>query len=213
MENETLAIASDKGIHKTHTAWTFWYHNPIDKNWDLNSYTKIYEFHTLEDFCKIYNSWDDCLPHISEGMFFLMRKLDSGSYINPLWEDKYNRNGGFWSFKINKDDAEIIWKDLSNYLVGEQMCKYINDSMMINGISISPKRNFCILKIWNNDHKKCDKALLSNKIPNLAFSECMYKCHNDNIANDQNKGKRGTAQKSGYPRNFGSTAFVKRKGK
>ena len=205
----------DKNIenHRLNTNWCIWYHNPIDKNWDLNSYTKIYEFQTLEDFCKIYNSWAECLPHISEGMFFLMRKLDNGSYINPLWEDKYNRNGGFWSFKINKDDAEPIWKDLSSYLVGEQLCRYINDSMMINGISISPKRNFCILKIWNNDHKKCDKALLSNKIPNLSFSECMYKCHNDNIANDQNKGKKSGPPKAGFQRNFNSTAFVKRKGK
>ncbi len=199
------------GVHKTHTAWTFWYHNPIDKNWDLSSYTKIYEFQTLEDFCKIYNSWDEFLPSVSEGMFFLMRKFSNGNYINPLWEDKYNKNGGFWSFKINKEDAEVIWKELSEYLVAEQICRYKTDTMMINGISISPKRNFCILKIWNNDHNKCDKGLLSNSIPKLSFSECMYKCHNDNIANDQNKVKRYNSQKPGGQRGFGSGAFMKRK--
>ena len=211
MDNNTVAIASDTGIHKTHTAWTFWYHNPVDKNWDLKSYTKIYEFQTLEDFYKIYNSWDECLPHISEGMFFLMRKFSENNYVNPLWEDKYNRNGGFWSFKINKEASEITWKDLTEYLVSEQMCRYPSDTMMINGISISPKRNFCILKIWNNDHKKCDKALLCSEIPNLSFSECMYKCHNDNIVNDQNKIKKPTTQRPGNNRHFGTNAFVKRK--
>ncbi len=212
MVDNTITEAQVPTVHKTHTAWTFWYHNPTDKNWDLNSYTKIYEFETLEDFFKVFNSWDECLPHISEGMFFLMRKFGDDNYINPLWEDKYNRDGGFWSFKINKEDANTIWRDLSNYLVAEQMCRYVNDSMMINGISISPKRNFCILKIWNNDYKKCDKALLSNSIPNLSFSECMYKCHNDNIANDQNKIKKQNTHKN-VSRGFGNSAFMKRKGK
>ena len=211
MENKDIVIPSNQDVHKTHTAWTFWYHNPIDKNWDINSYTKIYEFQTLENFCRIYNSWDECLPSVSEGMFFLMRKFSNGNYINPLWEDKYNRNGGFWSFKINKEDAETIWKDLSHYLVAEQICRYNSDTMMINGISISPKRNFCILKIWNNDYKKCDKALLCSTIPNLAYSECMYKCHNDNIANDQNKVKKFNSQKQ--TKGFGTNAFMKRKAK
>jgi hypothetical protein len=188
---------TSEGVNKTHTTWTFWYHNPVDKNWDLKSYTKIFEFSTLEDFWRIYHSWNECLPPISEGMFFLMRKLSNGNYIHPLWEDKYNRNGGFWSFKINKDDADPIWKELSIFLIAEKVARNLPDTMMINGISISPKRNFCIIKIWNNDTKKCDKALLNQTIPRILFSECMYKCHNDNIANDQSKAKRYQMSKSG----------------
>ena len=79
---------------------------------------------------------------------------------------------------------------------------------MINGISISPKRNFCIIKIWNNDHKKCDKSLLCQDVENLSFSECMYKCHNDNIANDQYKTKRVNNQKLGA-RNFSRQNYKK----
>ena len=197
MTESSAAIASDVGVHKTHTAWTFWYHNPIDKNWDLKSYSQIYEFTSLEDFWKLYNSWTECLPPLSEGMFFLMRKLRNGNYIHPLWEDRYNREGGFWSFKISKDIAEEVWKDLSIHLIAEKVVQELGDTMMINGISISPKRNFCIIKVWNNDFKKCDKALLNQKISSLNFSECMYKCHNDNIANDQNKAKKYSMQKNG----------------
>ena len=62
--------------------------------------------------------------------------------------------------------------------------------MLINGISISPKKNFCIIKIWNNDQTKSDLGLLNNEIPNLNFEECMYKCHVDNIANDKIKVKK-----------------------
>ncbi len=216
MENSNLVETNEPKVDKTHTGWTYWYHNPIDKCWDLKSYTKIYDFHNLQDYLKINKSWDSCLPPVSEGMFFLMRKFGEGDYINPLWEDKYNRNGGFWSFKVNKEEAIDIWNSLSDYLVCEKISKYLRDNMMINGISISPKRNFCIIKIWNNDIKKCDKALLCSEIPNLAYSECMYKCHNDNIANDSNKTKTYN-HKNNYNQKHGNNqfttnAFMKKRG-
>lgn len=174
-------------IYKTNSPWCYWYHNPVDKKWDLASYTKIYEFDNLNDYCLINNSWDDCLPSVSEGMFFLMRKIDDNTYINPLWEDTYNREGGFWSFKLNKEKAIEVWNILCDYLVSENITKSKENSLIINGISISPKRNFCIIKIWNNTTKMCDKSLLNQNINSLSYDECMYKCHNDNIANDRNK--------------------------
>ena len=127
------------------------------------------------------------MPSVSEGMFFLMRKIDDNTYINPLWEDTYNREGGFWSFKLNKEKAIEVWNILCDYLVSENITKSKENSLIINGISISPKRNFCIIKIWNNTTKMCDKSLLNQNINSLSYDECMYKCHNDNIANDRNK--------------------------
>ncbi len=132
--------------------------------------------------------------------------------IKPIWEVEENKKGGCFSYKITTCYIYELWKKMSYMLIGNSM---INDNIIvknINGISISPKRNFCILKIWNNDYKKCDKALLSNSIPNLNFSECMYKCHNDNIANDQNKIKKQHTHKN-VNRGFGNNAFMKRKGK
>lgn len=172
--------------HKTHTSWCLWYHNPFDKKWDLNSYKKLYEFSSLEGYLALYNNWDEYLPEVSTGMFFLMRKYPD-NYIYPLWEDKYNRNGGFWSFKVDSTNAHDIWKKLSSNLVSELLCVNDPDGKLINGISISPKKNFCIIKIWNRCTKKSDLGLLNKDIKNLDFSECMYKCHNDNIANDKVK--------------------------
>lgn len=183
-----------EGGHPTHTSWVLWYHNPVDKKWDLKSYTKVYEFSSLEDFWKLSNNWDTYLPQVSDGMFFLMRRLKNGNFINPLWEDKYNRNGGFWSFKITKESAVSVWHELSIHLIAERLCQYTSDTMMVNGISISPKRSFCIIKIWNNDYQKSDVSLLSKGIGQIDMTECMYKCHNDNIANDQQKMKRVTGK-------------------
>ena len=187
--------------HNLNTNWCFWYHNPIDKTWSLESYVKILEIKTIEEFWRLTHNWNDCLPPISEGMFFLMRKLPNNNYINPLWEDKNNRNGGFWSFKINKEDSDEIWNELSINLIAETLSKHINNTMMINGISISPKRNFCIIKIWNNNTALCDKVLLNNTINKINFNECMYKCHLDNIANDKAKIKKNCVTKKKFNTN------------
>lgn len=169
----------------TCTGWCIWYHNPHDKNWALSSFHKLYEFDSLESFWDLYHVWNDCLPHISDGMFFLMRKVNN-NYIYPLWEDKHNRNGGFWSFKVDKTLAEEIWLNLSIYLISESLC--INDDYsLINGISISPKKNFCIIKIWNNNINKSDLGIINKFTDKIDYTECMYKCHNDNIANDKIK--------------------------
>ena len=197
MDTSTKPEETGADENPTHTSWVLWYHNPVDKKWDLGSYTKVYEFSNLADFWRLTHNWDSCLPQVSDGMFFLMRRLSNGNYINPLWEDKYNRNGGFWSFKIAKDEAVKVWHELSVHLIAERLCQYTSDTMMVNGISISPKRNFCIIKIWNNDFHKSDVALLNPKIERIDMTECMYKCHNDNIANDQQKMKRITSKANG----------------
>lgn len=178
-------------LHPTHTKWCIWYHNPFDKNWGLSSYSKVYEFDNIESFWNLYKEWDNYLPKIYDGMFFLMRKIGD-NVIYPLWEDKNNRRGGFWSFKVDKELSPKIWLDLSIYIISENLCVNSEQSMLINGISISPKKNFCIIKIWNNDQTKSDLGLLNGEIPNLNFEECMYKCHVDNIANDKIKVKKYT---------------------
>ena len=129
----------------THTKWILWYHNPSDKNWDLNSYKDIIEISSLEDYCVLKNSWSKCLPTTSEGMFFIMRKTNKGC-IYPQWEDNNNKNGGYWSFKVSKKDSDIAWFELMVYLLGEYITKNDSDIMEINGISVSPKKNFCIIK-------------------------------------------------------------------
>ena len=37
--------------------------------------------------------------------------------ISPIWEDPRNINGGCWSFKVQEEQSEELWEDLSVYLV------------------------------------------------------------------------------------------------
>ena len=82
-----------------------------------------------------------------------------------------------WSYKINKRDVFNAWTELSIAVCSENLLK--NNSLdLINGISISPKKSFCIIKIWNNSSKLNSKSLLNTKIENMAINECLYKPHN-----------------------------------
>ena len=76
-------------------------------------------------------------------MLFLMRKG-----VTPTWEDERNRQGGCFSYKINNKNVHTVWKQLSFILVGETISNDHKFSSHVTGITISPKKAFCIIKIW-----------------------------------------------------------------
>lgn len=172
--------------HPLNTSWIIWYHNPNDKNWDIDSYKSILEINTVEDFIALTNSWDKCLPKITQGMYFFMRKLSNSDIIYPRWEDKHNKHGGYWSFKVEEDSSEFAWNKLCKLLIGETISN--SAPMNINGISISPKKKFCIIKIWNKSCDLDDTAILSNQLESfLDIQEVKYSSHNKNIKRDRDK--------------------------
>ena len=151
--------------------WVLWFHNSSN-DWTINSYINVFEIKTIQDFWEIYLRLNTLI--VQGGMFFLMKKN-----IEPLWENEDNINGGCWSYKINKNDSLNAWTELSMYLCSEKLLKDENIFSKINGISISPKKSFCILKIWNNDSQHNSVELINNKIPYFNVSKCIYKAHVD----------------------------------
>ena len=156
-------------LNTLNTKWILWYHDPLDTNWKLVSYKNLQEISTIQDFWEIYKFLDNII--IENSMLFLMREG-----INPLWEDIPNMNGGSWSFKVTKGNLYEVWLNLSIHLCGETLIANKNNYNLINGISISPKKNFCIIKIWNRDKKK-NKISFLNKIDHLPFETVIYKDH------------------------------------
>ena len=149
--------------------WILWYHDPLDTNWDLSSYKNLHEISSIQNFWEIYKFMDNNI--IENSMLFLMR-----DGIKPLWEDDKNVPGGCWSFKITKGNLYEVWLNLSLYLCGESLISNKKNYELLNGISISPKKNFCIIKIWNSDKKQNNLSFL-NKIEDLPFDTCIYKEH------------------------------------
>lgn len=123
--------------------WSCYFHNPLDENWRNESYIKMMDMGSAEDFWAFQNIVGS---HINNGMFFIMRE-----HVFPCWDDAANINGGCLSMKILKEDMLDFWERLCSKLLTENLLKkkYKNKFWnMVNGISTSPKRHFCIVKIW-----------------------------------------------------------------
>ena len=119
--------------------WIMWYHSINDNNWDKNSYKEIHEINNLYDYQYLKETFKQ--DHYQNGMFFCMKKD-----IFPNWEDPDNRLGGSLSFKVKSISVLQEWSDLLLNCITELILSENNDE--INGISISPKKEFNIIKIW-----------------------------------------------------------------
>jgi hypothetical protein len=97
--------------------------------------------------------------------------------IFPTWEDPENRLGGCLSFKVLSKDILDSWNKLFLYLISENITSEENLYEEINGISIAPKKEFNIIKIWlKNDNSKY-KTLIKNIIPYFNLNDSLYKKH------------------------------------
>lgn len=147
--------------------WAFYFHDPYDDNWEKDGYTNICTLSNIKEFWTMYNLVS---PNLHKGMFFLMRE-----HIFPTWNDEENKNGGFLSIKILKERAAKFCEELMANLVNESLL--IEDRRekwnLVNGISISPKRHFCIIKIWlkNTDIQDVDCF----NIPDGYYGSVIYK--------------------------------------
>ena len=98
------------------TSWTLWFHKFNDDKWDLDSYSKLCKFNTIEEFVTTLHLLKP--KHIQHGMLFMMRED-----IEPLWESEDNKDGGCFSFKIYKQDLPEAWRILTTKLVNESILK------------------------------------------------------------------------------------------
>lgn len=137
--------------YQLNNEWKLYFHDPDESDWSEKSYVKVCTINTIEDFWTLSN----ILPEsFYTGMFFLMR-----GNIKPLWEDSENINGGYFSYKIPMSETLKTWISVSSRLVAETI---IDNSKAINGISISPKKGFCILKLWMKENKMDKEIKLKN---------------------------------------------------
>jgi len=159
----------DKRMHrKLNAPWSLYYHSPASSDWTLESYTKVATVDTVETFCTLVELVEQQVVHLHLGMFFLMRDT-----IMPTWEDPNNRKGGCWSYKVPMHEVNAIWRQLAVRLVGEELS---TPSLVLNGISMSPKRGFCIVKVWNRSSSEKDKGQLcvSDMPKLLSGGESLY---------------------------------------
>jgi hypothetical protein len=125
--------------------WTLYFHSPDEIKWTLNTFINLGSMKSWRDFWTVIDTLKQ--ESLSEGMFFMMRDPSP-----PLWESHQNIRGGCYSFRCQSKDASEVY---INYIIASMLGSISgHPENRINGISISPKRGFNIIKVWNTDALK-----------------------------------------------------------
>jgi hypothetical protein len=122
-------------------------------------------FETAEDAVATLSMLPDKI--LESCMFFLMRE-----HVSPLWEDQQNIKGGSFSYKVSQAIA-MTTRSVMYATIGKTLSLDPLFMKDVNGISISPKKNFCILKVWMRTCKHID----ASKIIHLPKNGCLFKKH------------------------------------
>ena len=135
--------------HPLSCQWSFWIDDLGEKNASyeqyLNNLKELSTCNSIESFWQSYAIVPslELLQNQKISVYFMKNG------IKPLWEDLRNQNGSTITIKCNKNDTTMIWKELLIHLISNQSNEYINNSV-INGVSISMKRDNNILSFWIN---------------------------------------------------------------
>ena len=102
-------------------------------------------------------------------MLFFMREA-----IQPIWEHPGNRDGGCFSYKISNKIVAETWWEICMLVAGESISADPALVKSITGVSVSPKKGFCVVKIWmaNLAHQNPNKIECTAKA-----AGCLFKRH------------------------------------
>ena len=167
METTTSSMES---FHKLSDNWTLWAHLPHNTDWSIKSYIPISTFTTIEETIGVTETLPSIL--VENCMLFIMKEG-----IKPTWEDPKNRNGGCFSYKVSNKNVYKVWKDLTYAVVGATISNHMSFVNCVTGITISPKKNFCIIKIWMANCSNQDPTIVSSDVKGLTSQGCLFKKH------------------------------------
>lgn len=157
-------MASDGTVIPT-GPWTLYFHSPEETKWTLNTFISLGSMKTWQQFWTIMETLK--IDSFSDGMFFLMRDPSP-----PLWESHHHIRGGCYSFRCQKKDAADIYL---NYSIASMIGGLSTDpANLLNGMSISPKRGFNIVKVWNTDAQKFNQAADLAAISTVREADIIY---------------------------------------
>jgi hypothetical protein len=152
-------------MHPLSEKWVVWAHLPHDTDWSMNSYISIMTVTYVEEIIALMHTLPDSL--LSTCMFFCMKEN-----VTPVWEDPANKQGGCFSYKITQSIGDC-WRNVTYSMVGKTLSRDKVFQDTITGISISPKKKFCILKVWMSSCTFQD----ASKITYLKPNGCIFKKH------------------------------------
>ena len=150
--------------------WKIWYHSINDNNWNNESYKLIYNIGNLLDVKTVNELMKD--NHLQNAMFFIMK-----NDIFPTWEDPENREGSSISYKIPASYLKDNWSLLLEKIIFQDYLKDKSKNSEINGISISPKKEFNIIKIWLKNYDSKFLECINDYPPYIIKDKLIHKKH------------------------------------
>ncbi len=143
-------------------SWMLWYHDPENKDYSLESYLRVADISTPQQFWAVVDSipkeaWES-------GMFFFMR-----SGFRPLWDSPENEAGGSWSKKVESTDVYSTFVDLMVNCVANETLTSRPETLA--GVTVSPKGPFSILKIWNTTTAVSEKTVIKQTIRGFTIGD------------------------------------------
>lgn len=114
--------------------WTVWLHRKDDASWGEESYHRICDLSTPDEFWPKFNG----VAHfVGDAQFFIFRKG-----VGPRYEDPANQLGGCISLKL--DRRQVVG------VLEEVLCKALEEVLVPGntGVSVAPKGKHFIVKIW-----------------------------------------------------------------
>lgn len=150
--------------------WKIWYHSINDTNWNNESYKLIYTIQNVFDISVL----DELMKgnHLQNAMFFIMK-----DDIFPTWEDPDNREGSFISYKIPAPVLKENWMLIIKKIIFQDFLINKDKNLEINGFSISPKKEFNIIKIWLKDYDPEFVNCLNEYPPYIVKDKMIHRKH------------------------------------
>jgi len=136
--------------------WTLYYHKSFDNDWSRESYKEVYSVESVKMFWRLIHN----LPKYNNYFWFFMRDDHP-----PMWEAPENEGTG-WIYRVPyQGDHFLKLKGVNGWqpcafniyvsvllsVVGEMITE---DSDRIIGVSISPKRGECQIRLWDKEKDK-----------------------------------------------------------
>jgi hypothetical protein len=158
-------------------AWKVYIHLTTDSDWSVSSYKVVDSFSTLDGGIVTLNAIPSTC--VENGMLFMMR-----GGVKPVWEDPANRDGGCFSFKIDSGapgglSAQEVFHRTCLAVLSRSVGRTEAFMDAINGVTISPKSNFHILKLWmrNKVARRIEGKLACAADIGLDPRTCVFKEH------------------------------------
>lgn len=145
-----------------------WVHGD-GQDWSTKSFdSSFFIIDSVSSFLQFFNNFHKF--DLNTYSFYIMRPSDDGSFIEPTWEHKMNRNGGTCSLRIDIIHGIELLQQLCILMMNECL---VPDMSLVNGISISKKTNWALIKIWTKDQDTDISKLLPYAIINSYPSLCI----------------------------------------